>query len=479
MFLKRQYELLKLISSEKKWFSAKEIAVHLNCSIKTVQRDISQIQYSLPKGWSIQLIKNKGIYLTKPLNTSITTIETIYLKHSLLFQTLNILLYSKIQTVEQLSNKLYIQNTKMRSILTDVEHYLKRYKLILKKRPLRIEGNEINIILMYYELYLKSYNSHEWPFSTLQQSIFDHFLLEVEKILNIKFYKESIRKLSIFIALYLTRKKHGFHIPLEKKITQKIKQSFTYTKLKPIIVNTLEIFDLKIHNEDISIIIIAINHTEYYFEKKEIMKENYLSLILKENKTLYIHLQDLIQLLEKTFKMQLSSDDKFICSIICTIKPHVYKSKIFIEKTFIKPTTIYIKNNHPETFNTLNKIITQWLQNLNIEHHVSENAIADLTMHIEAINLQRLKNKKKIILFLNSGESWERYLIAFLNSYFRRKLEFISVSKENLLNDYSNCTNISCIITDTIITTPIKSIPMIFISTVPTKRDLEELSKII
>ncbi|EEM44413.1 Capsule synthesis positive regulator acpB [Bacillus thuringiensis serovar pakistani str. T13001] len=125
------------------------------------------------------------------------------------------------------------------------------------------------------------------------------------------------------------------------------------------------------------------------------MKENYLSLILKENKTLYIHLQDLIQLLEKTFKMQLSSDDKFICSIICTIKPHVYKSKIFIEKTFIKPTTIYIKNNHPETFNTLNKIITQWLQNLNIEHHVSENAIADLTMHIEAINLQRLKNKKK------------------------------------------------------------------------------------
>ncbi|WP_000479017.1 helix-turn-helix domain-containing protein, partial [Bacillus thuringiensis] len=182
MFLKRQYELLKLISSEKKWFSAKEIAVHLNCSIKTVQRDISQIQYSLPKGWSIQLIKNKGIYLTKPLNTSITTIETIYLKHSLLFQTLNILLYSKIQTVEQLSNKLYIQNTKMRSILTDVEHYLKRYKLILKKRPLRIEGNEINIILMYYELYLKSYNSHEWPFSTLQQSIFDHFLLEVEKI---------------------------------------------------------------------------------------------------------------------------------------------------------------------------------------------------------------------------------------------------------------------------------------------------------
>ncbi|TJZ99916.1 HTH domain-containing protein [Bacillus thuringiensis] len=479
MFLKRQYKLLKLISSEKKCFSTKEIALHLNCSIKTVQRDISQIKNYLPEGWSIQLVKNKGIYLVKPLNSSINTIKTIYLKHSLLFQTLNILLYKKIKTVDQLSDKLYVQNTKMRSILIDVEHYLKRYELTLKKRPLRIEGNETNIILMYYELYLKSYNSHEWPFNTFQQSIFNQLLLNIENILNIKFYKESIRKLSIFIGLYLIRKNHRFNITLEEKITKEIEQSFIYTKIKPIIINTFKTCNVKICNEDIIIIIIAINHAEYYCEKKETMKKNYLSFILEENKTLHIHLRELIYSLEKTFKMQLSCDDKFIFSIICTVKPHVYKSKTFIEKTFIKPTTIYIKNNHPKTFNTLNQTITQWLKNLNIEHHVSENAIADLTMHIEAINMQRRKDRKKIILFLDSGESWERYLTAFFNSYFKRKLDYLSISKESLLNTYSNCKNISCIITDTLITTPINSVPVIFISTVPTKRDLEELSKII
>lgn len=57
----------------------------------------------------------------------------MYYQHSLLFKTLNILLYQEINTIEQLSRKLYVQNTKMRSILFDIEHYLKRYELTLKK----------------------------------------------------------------------------------------------------------------------------------------------------------------------------------------------------------------------------------------------------------------------------------------------------------------------------------------------------------
>ncbi|PGT74077.1 hypothetical protein COD14_15325 [Bacillus cereus] len=52
-----------------------------------------------------------------------------------------------------------------KAYISIVKSSLKQYELSLKKRPLRIEGNEINLILMYYELYLKSYNIKEWPFN--------------------------------------------------------------------------------------------------------------------------------------------------------------------------------------------------------------------------------------------------------------------------------------------------------------------------
>ncbi|MGG1330571.1 helix-turn-helix domain-containing protein [Bacillus tropicus] len=479
MFLKRQYKLLNFISCERKWFSTKEIANHLNCSIKTVHRDILQIKDNLPEEWTIQFIKNKGVRLNKPLYASINTIQTIYYRHSLLFKTLNILLYQEINTIEQLSRKLYVQNTKMRSILLDIEHYLKRYELTLKKRPLRIEGTEINMILMYYKLYLKSYSSHEWPFKTLKKSMFTKILLEIEYVLNIKFYKESYRKLSFFIALYLIRKENRFNIVLRADIEAKIKESSDYKRIAPIITKNFENYNIETCNKDIIIIIIAINHAEYYCEKEEIKIKKYLSYVIEENDSLYNHLHELIHLLEQIFKIRLYYDENIIFLITCILQPYIYKSKIFIEKEFIKPTTIYMKNAHPKTFNTLTQIITNWLKDLNIQHPISENTIADLAMHIETINMQKLKKRKKVILFLNSGQIWERYLKAFLNSYFKMQLEYLIVSEENLLESYSECENIACIITDTVITNLIKEIPIILISTIPTKQDLKEIANLL
>ncbi|PER92492.1 hypothetical protein CN488_31690, partial [Bacillus anthracis] len=92
MILYRHYKIIELISYEKRWFSLCEIAESVNCSIKTIQRDLKQIDSSLPENWKIELLKNQNVMLSKPLNASFESIQALYFRNTLLFQTLEQLL---------------------------------------------------------------------------------------------------------------------------------------------------------------------------------------------------------------------------------------------------------------------------------------------------------------------------------------------------------------------------------------------------
>ncbi|MGR5970100.1 helix-turn-helix domain-containing protein [Bacillus paranthracis] len=65
MFLERHYKLLEYIAYEKKWFSLQEIAQTLNCSVKTVQRDLIQISDYLPDNWYIKTSSKKRSTINK------------------------------------------------------------------------------------------------------------------------------------------------------------------------------------------------------------------------------------------------------------------------------------------------------------------------------------------------------------------------------------------------------------------------------
>ncbi|ANS52233.1 hypothetical protein BM86_24255 [Bacillus thuringiensis] len=479
MFLKRHYDLLKFISCEKRWFSVQEIAKALNCSIKTIQRDLIQIIDYLPVDWFIQISKRKEVRLKKPAFSSIDTIQVQYFKHTLLFQALNKLLCSNVKTIDELARSLYIQTTKMRSVLLEVESYLKQYNLKLKKRPLRIEGNETNLLLMYYKLYLKSYDKQEWPFHEFRQNMLENFLQEIEKIMGIKFYKESIRKLSIFISIYLMRKKNRYTIPLDKKTISDCMSTSVYREISVVTTEIFGKYGVNLIDRDIVILIIAVNHSEYYYERQEIIKKDYLACIMTEDNTLYKNLKDLIQVLEQTFNMDLLYDDEFIFYIICTMKPHVYKSKIFTNKNYVRPTTLYIKNKHLSTFNQVKIIISEWIKKYNMGSHIGENEIANLTMHIEAKYMKMEIKNKKIVLLLNSGKSWDIYMQEYLNVYFNKNIEYLNINFDQLINSKLDSDEISCIVTDTLLNQKMVSIPIILISDIPVQRDLEEIARYI
>lgn len=477
MILYRQYKIIELISYEKRWFSLCEIAESVNCSVKTIQRDLQQIDNFLPENWKIDFSKKKNVRLVKPLTASIESIQAIYFRHTLLFQTLEQLLNENFTTLKELSARLYIHPAKLRSIIVEIIKYLQKYNLELTQKPLRIIGNETNIMVMYYELYLKAYSDKDWPFESSKKEIFTFFLKRAEKILNIKFYKESLKKMSFFIYIFFKRRSNGYQISVNAKIIKDICQLSVYKEFKKMTRNVLYLYNLYLQPKDIVILLLAIHHAEYFHPNKKVIVQKYLSSILKPNHFIFDCMKQIINFLEQQFSISLFSDEEFIFSLLSIFKVDIFKLKLFSTKKYETYNTKYVKNKHIQTFNIINYIIKKHIQSNNLSSDITDNDIAILTMHIEAILMKTKRKKKKIILFLNDGEAWERYIKEFLIFYYNKDIDFLTVPHYKISEDILIKENVSCVITN--VPLSYKCSPVILISRIPTLRDLEEISKFI
>lgn len=131
----RQQELITLLLQDKEWRTLEEISSHLNCSVKTVRRDLIYLQDYLPLEWKIQIEKGKGVLLYKPPHSSSTDIYLFFKQNDLTFQILDYLLQGKIHTVANLAEVLYMQVSSLSIHLQNVEKYLNQFELQLHKNP--------------------------------------------------------------------------------------------------------------------------------------------------------------------------------------------------------------------------------------------------------------------------------------------------------------------------------------------------------
>ncbi|HDR7001226.1 TPA: helix-turn-helix domain-containing protein [Bacillus cereus] len=473
MLIKRQYHILKHLVQEFRWFSINELAIKLNCSTKTIQRDLLYVQKNLPNNWSIKTNKNKDVKLYKPFNSYNKEIDFLYWKHTLFFKTLIILLDTKISSNSVLAEKLYIQNKKVQNILNEVTYHLQQHNIKLKRSPLRLSGNNVDILLMYYDLYLNAYSDQEWPFKQFKRELLIQYLKTVEKTKGIIFYKDSIKKLSFFICLYLKRKYNGYSISLKHWQIKQIQKSFRYKKLTEITKCTFKKQNIQLTNSDIAIFIMAINFSAYTYKKAKnpepIRSIEEPSPILKE----------FICKLEEKLKMNLLCDFKFINLLNQILLP---KKQNFLQSNDRRNyvTTSHVRKKHSAIFYLVNKklIILQKMyekSNASLRPNISTTHVALLTMHIVTRQMKIQQRTPQIILYTKEGEQWKRYLVEFFKLIFKRKINFIDVHYEDLIRLNTKYSDVSCIITDT----PIKVnyVPVIFISTIPTKRNLEEIKK--
>lgn len=474
MLIQRQYNILNHLVSEDRWFSMNELARKLNCSVKTVQRDLLYLQKKLPDKWQIKNSKHAGVRLYKPFNSSIENINYLYIRHTLLFKTLDILMNDNVGSNSILAEKLYIQNKKVKKLLKEVDLYLNQYKLSLKRRPLRISGNNINILLMYHKLYLDAYNDEEWPFEEFNQKLYIELLKQLERLKQNNYCKEATKEISFFISLYLKRKYRGYSIVLKHWQIKKIENSNDYIKLKGLIKKIFQKYNIQLSTVDITIIISIINRSKYAYTN-----QNYIESIQSITKPSCPFVKQFIQDLEKSSKLELLNDTKFIKVLNNTITTsNTHNNWIFSDYNDHPALITHIKKNHSSVFFTINKELIKLKNTYDKLHIPLNNSIHTtilLTMYIATKEMNLERKNPQVILYTKEGEYWKLYLQAFISLTFKKTIDFLDINLENLTEAYIKYPEISCVITDTSI--ECEHIPVILISSVPTQRNLEEIKK--
>ncbi|MGX1461274.1 capsule synthesis positive regulator AcpB [Bacillus thuringiensis] len=476
--IRRQIQLLELLSSEKKWFTTIEISKILECSNKTVMKDISLIKDFLPLDWDIKSRKGKGVRLFMPLNTSSKEVSALLFRESLTFQTLHLLFKGRIKTSVSLAENLYVQVSNIPSILKRVEQYLKKFNLKLQRKPLKILGDEIQIIGMFYDLYLKSYMYCEWPFLGYSQEKIIQYLENVEKLLGISLHLCSKRNLSYYIAIWLQRKKQGYQANLKESFLYYNVETSFYKSISSIEIKVKKEYHINLTTQDKIILTIAIKRSKYIYKDLSKQKAENIYFLKKGDIPVYKMVNEFIFLLEEKLEEKLMHDEDFIFSIIEYFKRTMYQLRyLFILEQPQERTTQYIKEKHFGDFLKVKEIYTQWARKNNIADYITDEEIAKVTMYIEASKLRYNLKYKKVYLVTGENESWTEYLLAVLIRKFQGKIQISINFFLDLSKDKEEELNVDFIIS----TIPLyfDSIPVVIIHPIPTERDFTNIQHFI
>ncbi|MFV5894564.1 MULTISPECIES: capsule synthesis positive regulator AcpB [unclassified Bacillus cereus group] len=465
--IKRQIQILEIITSEKKWFTTVEISKILNCCNKTIMKDISFIKDFLPEDWHIKTKKGKGVRIYLPYNKHRNEITSLLFRESLTFRILQHLFEGETKTIVTLAERLYIQVPSILPALKRVENYLKNFGLKLSKKPLRLEGDEVQIMIMYFDLYLKSYNDTEWPFEGLKKEVIFQYLGTLEESLGISLHMVSKTHISFFIAILLTRKQQGYKVQLNRKFLYFNTETPYYIKIEEISKQLESKFGVSLTVQDKILLTISIKSAKYVYKDIDKEKEESVQYFKQGNLSVYELVKDFINSLEEKLKVDLINDEEFIFALVDYFKRTVYYLQyLCMFERPQKQTIQYMQTEHPETFSAVKEVYTECVKKNEIADYVPVEEIAKVTMYIEVSKLRYTSNYKRALLVTGESESWAEYLSATLTKRFGDKIQISTVfCAKKSDHDISADFIISTIPLD------LDSTPIICINSIPTERD--------
>lgn len=432
---------------------------------------MEEISKQLPSTVTIEVSRGKGIVLQRDGRSTISEVISSMFRQTIFYRLMDFLFTNVGRlSVEELSEAMFMSTSSLKKLIVQLNNDdLKAYKLRISFSTPMIKGNEMNIRYFYWKLYCDAYEFTGWPFANVDFAYINQLITNIENENNIVYFINSKRRLSFLLAIVIERVAKGKCVKIDENAYPWEKGMF-YFPVKTIAKRLEDKLSLKFPNSEIFFMQSMVSLSQYhYYEGSEItpMKE----VELHKDKEEYQMGNLLLMLLAKVYP-NLHMQERFILEI------YGFFDKLLIENAI--PEWMMISTSHLTTYVQKEcQQIYQELQTCMQTWNKTYPSVLFNHFHLTKLTLivrSSLRYKsKRAFLVIGEEFSIRHYIADLIKKEIGDQLILNTSIMKGLTDEIMQQNNIDLVISN--IPVALKTVPVVIISTIPSKRDLDNIRK--
>lgn len=228
---RRKLEVVEYLYFTGGWVTLKELAQKTVGSERILKQDMLQLRDYFSK--EVLQTSHLGVRLVLPSHKDCDDLYRYFLSNSLAFKFVEMLIYDETKTVFELAEELYISSSTLFRLIKKLNLSLADYYVQVQTNPCKlISENEESIRYFYISYFSERYNNLEWPFKTINQTIFEQLLTFIAKKNNIPLNFADFKRLKLWTAIPYLRVKQGHHVAIKSSNYSKMIPDFS--KFQPL-----------------------------------------------------------------------------------------------------------------------------------------------------------------------------------------------------------------------------------------------------
>ncbi|WDV46752.1 BglG family transcription antiterminator [Clostridiaceae bacterium M8S5] len=426
-------EILKILINRQEPITIDEIANKLKVSNRTIRNDMQKIQELIKNSKDIKIIKKPrvGVWINanlkgKKLLESIISSKDAYVQpytSSLRKRYIikRLLLSNDSVTMKDLGNELYVSRITIYNDFEEVEKWLAKYNLKLKRKKnygVEVIGDEIswrkavsdlitdfrkeskqknNIHILKDEQFQDVYNQSQIKIKDVFKNVdlvkIQSILLQVEQNMDYKLTDESYSCLVIHIAIAIERLKINKPVELPYEQINDLSKKEEYQIARQISKKIKDELSIQFTTPEISNLTLHILGSKMQYNKN-----NSVDMIKNIDTNIIDLAGEIILLIGNILSVDFTSDNKLFIGLVLHLRTAINRMKYNLN--IRNPLLKDIKNNYPSVFGA------SWASSVLFEKYfgikVTEEEIGYISIHIGAA-LERLNKKTRVVIVCGSG----------------------------------------------------------------------------
>ncbi len=465
-------QLITLLDAEQRWFTLAEVEKGLGVSDKTIRKMVEEISKQLPPDITIEVSRGKGVFLQRDgRSKTISEVISSMFRQTTFYRLMNLLFTTDGRySVEELAGEMFMSTSSLKKLIVHLNNNdLKPYKLRITYSTPKIKGNEINIRYFYWKLYGDAYEFTGWPFANIDFAYINQLITNIEQEKNIVYFINSKRRLSFLLAIILDRVTRGKCVKVDENKYLWEKGMF-YLPTKNLAKSLEDQLSITFLQSELFFIQSQLSLSQYhYYEGSEMTPMRAVELF--KDKEEYQMGNLLFALLAKVYP-NMDMGERFILEV------YEFFDKLLIDNAI--PEWLMISKSHLSTYVQQEcQQIYQELQDCMKAWNEAYPSILYNDFHLTKLTLivrSSLRYKrKKAFLVIGEEFSIRHYIADLIKKEIGDQLIVNTSIMKGLTDETVQQHHIDFVISN--FPVALKTVPVVIISTIPSRRDLDNIRK--